>query len=260
LACILSHAVLAVRFVHTSRAVGLPERAGQLGGDGTPVPVAATAAGETSSLGEPERSGSPRAGGTSTIVRTWNRLSWLTLAIVALAYWAIYGQLNAVVPVAAHQMTGSRTAISVVFVINGILVVLCQYALLQRIFRDAESRTLLVVGFLCFAVGYLILSPEAGWWSVLCYVVPVTFAEMLIGPSLDEQAVRAAPRGRTGRALGGISAVSACGSLLGASLGGVLFQALNGSGVVWLIVAGCALAVAAVSATLPRTGTGHAFG
>jgi MFS family permease len=257
LACVLSHLVLGVRLARMHPAgpgpwgsmSGQPGRysVGMLPAETLPVsdPGAAVVATSVATRG-PAR------------ITTWRRISWVTLGVVNVAYWAIYGQLNSVVPIAVHTMTGTPIAISVVFTVNGILVVLCQYLVLQRVFKGVEPRTLLILGFVSFAVAYTILMPAAGWWSVLCYVVPVTFAEMLIGPSLDEQVVRVAPQDRTGRALGILSAAAACGSLIGSGLGGRLFQALNGGAAVWLTVACCALVAAGASALLPRMPEDHA--
>ncbi|WIV54168.1 MFS transporter [Amycolatopsis nalaikhensis] len=121
----------------------------------------------------------------------WGRAHWLTLLVLGVAYWAIYSQLNVVVPIAALAMTGSTAAIAVVFTVNGVLVVLCQYALLRHVFARAANRTLLALGFLFFACAYAVLLAHAGWYSLLVFALPVTLAEMLIGPSLDEQAIRA---------------------------------------------------------------------
>ncbi|MGI8667036.1 MAG: MFS transporter [Jatrophihabitans sp.] len=261
LACVLSHLVLGVWLARTRspRSAGTsgPARLTPMPAGSSPEPVGPAGAGLEAVGLEAGQVGAPGTTQLSTRVRTWGRGSWLLLGVVNVGYWSIYSQLNAVVPVAVRDMTGSPSAISVVFTINGILVVLCQYLLLKRVFRRASSRTLLIIGFASFALAYAILIPEAGWWSVLCYVVPVTFAEMLIGPSLDEQVVRAAPRHRTGRAFGMMSAAAACGSLLGSGVGGSLFQALDGGGAVWLIVAAGALLAAGASAALPTMRQSH---
>ncbi|WP_158714284.1 hypothetical protein [Kitasatospora aureofaciens] len=44
----------------------------------------------------------------------------------------IYSQLTSVIPLTAKALTGSTAAISIVFTLNGALVLLCQYTLLRR--------------------------------------------------------------------------------------------------------------------------------
>ncbi|KOU24815.1 hypothetical protein ADK52_13420 [Streptomyces sp. WM6372] len=183
---------------------------------------------------------------------------WLPLCGLGVAYWAIYSQLNVLLPITANEMTGSTAAISVVFTANGLLVVLFQYTLLRHVFRRATARTLLVLGFLAFACAYATLIPLAGWYSLLAFVVPVTLAEMLIGPSLDEQAVNAAATRRTGLALGTMSAAGALGSLFGSSAGGYLLQSARGGSEVWLLLVGSSLAAAAICLLLPKVRTRHA--
>ncbi|MEU0531600.1 MFS transporter [Amycolatopsis tolypomycina] len=225
-ACVLSHLVLGIRLV---------ARAGRRAA--RPGPAVAVA--------EPPPE------------NRWGRAHWLTLLVLGVAYWAIYSQLNVVVPIAALAMTGSTAAIAVVFTVNGVLVVLCQYALLRHVFARAANRTLLALGFLFFAGAYAVLLAHAGWFSLLVFALPVTVAEMLIGPSLDEQAIRASSVRRTGIALGAMSAAGAVGSLAGASLGGVLVQLLSGDGV-WLVLISVSVAAAATSLLLPKARVRHA--
>ncbi|MBE8517359.1 MFS transporter [Amycolatopsis sp. H6(2020)] len=182
----------------------------------------------------------------------WRWWQWGTLFGLGVAYWAIYAQLNVVVPLAAQALTGSAAAISVVFTLNGALVVVCQYTVLRHLFRRTAGRTLLVLGFLAFALAYAVMVPQAGWVSLLLFVVPVTAAEMLVGPSLDEQAITASSRRRTGSALGVLSAAGACGSLLGAGSGGGLVQAFGIVGTLWLPIIGVSVVAAAACFLLPK--------
>ncbi|MFE3579273.1 MFS transporter [Streptomyces vinaceus] len=202
------------------------------------------------------RAPAPAADGAAPAA-PWTLRQWLPLCGLGVAYWAIYSQLNVLLPITANEMTGSAAAISVVFTANGLLVVLFQYTLLRHVFRRATARTLLVLGFLAFACAYATLIPLAGWYSLLAFVVPVTLAEMLIGPSLDEQAVSAAATRRTGLALGTMSAAGALGSLFGSSAGGYLLQSARGGSEVWLLLVGSSLAAAAICLLLPKVRTRH---
>ncbi|MEV0991322.1 MFS transporter [Streptomyces sp. NPDC049949] len=212
----------------------------------------------TASRSRPVAGRPPAPGADGAPATPWTLRQWLPLCGLGVAYWAIYSQLNVLLPITANEMTGSTAAISVVFTANGLLVVLFQYTLLRHVFRRATARTLLVLGFLAFACAYATLIPLAGWYSLLAFVVPVTLAEMLIGPSLDEQAVNAAATRRTGLALGAMSAAGALGSLFGSSAGGYLLQTARGGGEVWLLLVGSSLAAAAICLLLPKVRTRHA--
>ncbi|MFF4103062.1 MFS transporter [Streptomyces sp. NPDC001903] len=231
-ACVLSHLVLGTRLV-LRRSV-------------------------TASRSRPAAGRAPAPAADGTPAAPWTLRQWLPLCGLGVAYWAIYSQLNVLLPITANEMTGSTAAISVVFTANGLLVVLFQYTLLRHVFRRATARTLLVLGFLAFACAYATLIPLAGWWSLLAFVVPVTLAEMLIGPSLDEQAVNAAATRRTGLALGAMSAAGALGSLFGSSASGYLLQTARGGGEVWLVLVGSSLAAAVTCLLLPKVRTRHA--
>ncbi|MFK0234567.1 MFS transporter [Streptomyces vinaceus] len=211
----------------------------------------------TASRSRPAAGRAPAPAADGAPAAPWTLRQWLPLCGLGVAYWAIYSQLNVLLPITANEMTGSAAAISVVFTANGLLVVLFQYTLLRHVFRRATARTLLVLGFLAFACAYAALIPLAGWYSLLAFVVPVTLAEMLIGPSLDEQAVSAAATRRTGLALGTMSAAGALGSLFGSSAGGYLLQSARGGSEVWLLLVGSSLAAAAICLLLPKVRTRH---
>ncbi|CAL9645077.1 Multidrug resistance protein MdtH (plasmid) [Streptomyces sp. enrichment culture] len=241
-ACVLSHLLLGVRL--------------------TLRPAAEAAAPAPRPDGGPAAAGSPAAAAAAAAADPAARRravrQWVPLCLVGVAFWALYSQLNVILPISAKEMTGSTAAISVVFTVNGLLVVLLQYTLLRHVFRQATARTLLVVGFLAFAAAYALLIPLAGWSALLAFVLPVTLAEMLIAPSLDEQAVQAGPLGRTGLALGAMSAAGAVGSLLGSSLGGFLLQTLHTGTGIWLVIVAVSVAAAASSLLLPKARMQHA--
>lgn len=229
-ACVLSHLLLGIRLTIRPAAKTLPE------------PPAAAAA----------KDGPPAAG-----PQPWARWRWVPLCLLGVAFWAIYSQLNVLLPITARELTGSAGASSVVFTLNGVLCVLLQYTMLHHVFGKAAIRTLLVVGFVAFACAYAVFIPLAGWYSLLAFVLPVTVAEMLIAPSLDEQAVKVSSVRRTGLALGTMSAAGAIGSLLGSSLGGYLLQTLHGGTDLWLVLVVFSLVAAATCFLLPKVHTQH---
>ncbi|MFF4453680.1 MFS transporter [Streptomyces goshikiensis] len=259
-ACVLSHLVLGIGLVSGRTAASVPGRTAPAAAAAASASAAAAAAKAAApDAAAPDAAAPPAAAGGPGDVTRWTLLRhWAPLAALGVAYWAIYSQLNVLLPIAANELTGSTAAISVVFTANGLLVVLFQYTLLSRVLRRATARTLLALGFLAFACAYAVLIPLAGWYSLLAFVLPVTLAEMLIGPSLDEQAVSAAALRRTGLALGTMSAAGALGSLLGSSLGGRLLQASRGDSRVWVLLVGCSLAAAAICLLLPKVRTRHA--
>lgn len=198
------------------------------------------------------RKGEANLGHDRAQAPSWTWRQWTVLLALSTSYWVIYSQLNVVVPIAATAMTGTSASIAVIFTVNGVLVVIFQYTLLRHVFLRSTSRTLLVIGFLAFAGGYLAMVPDAGWYSLLLFILPVTLAEMLIGPSLDEQAITATSVRRTGSALGAMSLAGACGSLLGSGMGGYLLQVLGGAGDVWPVIIGVSSAAALASLLLPK--------
>ncbi len=245
-ACVLSHLLLGIRLTLLSAAPKpAPVR---------PAPAGAAAPG-TEDAADAQHAQDARAAAAASRRARWQ---WVPLCLLGVAFWAVYSQLNVILPISAREMTGSTAAISVVFTVNGALVVLLQYTLLRHVFRQAAARTLLLIGFLAFAAAYGLLIPLAGWSALLAFVLPVTLAEMLIAPSLDEQALQAGSLGRTGLALGTMSAAGAVGSLLGSSLGGYLLQTLHTGTGIWLVIVAVSVGAAASSLLLPKARTQHA--
>ncbi|MEV5986785.1 MFS transporter [Streptomyces sp. NPDC052051] len=231
-ACVLSHLLLGLRLTLRPAA---NDRSGQ--------PTSTAAAKDA-----PPAAATPQ----------WARWRWVPLCLLGVAFWAIYSQLNVLMPITAKELTGSTGASSVVFTLNGVLCVLLQYTLLHHVFGKATTRTLLAVGFVAFACAYAVFIPLAGWSSLFAFVLPVTVAEMLIAPSLDEQAVKVSSARRTGLALGTMSAAGAVGSLLGSSLGGYLLQTLHGDTGLWLVLVVFSLVAAATCFLLPKVHPQHA--
>lgn len=270
-ACVASHLLLGLRLTlrpALAPAAAVPEpvlaAAGKQGPAGQPTPEAGQPEPVEQAAGvgapRPAPGPAPATPDASPDAPTvpWARWQWIPLFLLGVAFWAIYSQLNVVLPIAARQMTGSAAAISVVFTVNGALCVLFQYSLLRHVFRRTATRSLLVIGFLAFALAYALLIPFTGWAALMVFVLPLTLAEMLIGPSLDEQAIHAGSLRRTGLALGTMSAAGALGSLLGSGMGGFLLQTLSGGTDLWLAISTLSAAAAASCFLLPKGRAQHA--
>jgi MFS family permease len=174
----------------------------------------------------------------------------LAFAVLSsVAYYALYAQVNLSLPLIAERLTGHYFAISILFTINGAVMVACQYLLLGHVLKAQTPLSLLVIGFGAFAAAFGALIFAQGWTLLVVFTLLATLAEMLIGPSLDEQVIRQAPVRRRAFVLGLVAAGGAVGSLLGSSLGGYLYQHLSHAGAVWIIFVAVALAGVALNLT-----------
>jgi len=201
LCCIASHLVLGTRLLFVSRAEVEPGGVGEAAAPLERLPVPA-----------------------------------LTLIVLSsIAYYLLYAQLNLSLPLVAQRLTGHYYAISILFTINGVVIVLCQYPLLGHVFNGQDPKTLLVIGFGAFAAAFAALVLAQGWTLLVVFVLLATLAEMLIAPSIDEHAIRQVPVRRRAFVLGLVAATGAVGALLGSSLGGYLYQRSDGSGRAWVI-------------------------
>jgi MFS family permease len=190
-------------------------------------------------------------GNDVSIGRGFSRTAVSLIVLSSMAYWVLYSQVNLSLPLVAEKLTGQYYAISVLFTINGVAMVLCQYFLLGHVFKGHSPVTLLMLGFAAFSAAFVALVFATGWLLLVVFVLLATLAEIFIGPSLDEQAIRRAPVGRRAFVLGAVAAAGASGSLAGSSFGGYLYQRFNGSGSAWIAFVFVALAGVGINLTRP---------
>ncbi|WP_308015274.1 MFS transporter [Pseudonocardia sp. ICBG1293] len=177
---------------------------------------------------------------------------WAPLLLLSTMFWLIYSQISVMLPLLARELTGTIAAASALFTINGILCVLFQYTLLQHVFSRTSGRVLLIVGFGSFAVAYAVLIPFSGWGALLAYILPMTFAELLIGPTLDQEIVKVGSLGRAGVALGAVTLAGSIGTLLGSWGGGYLLDAFQSSDAACAVLCGISLFAVMVCVLVPQ--------
>jgi MFS family permease len=165
-------------------------------------------------------------------------------------FWLFYSQINLTIPLYATEITGTRSTIVYLFAINGAIVIIFQYPLIRLIPQKAPSGTVVGAGLLAYALSYAALGALPGLCSLMMFILLATLGEMILGPTTFDAVLRGTPDDLRGSALGLASLWASCGSILGISGGGNVFQHVPPAGrpVYWLVLA--ALAVSGAAAVL----------
>ncbi|MFB7447678.1 MFS transporter [Streptomyces sp. NPDC056194] len=178
----------------------------------------------------------------------------LPLALTALGF-VLYTQLFATLPLYAREVLGSGTALGTVFLVNGLLIITLQLPLTLLAGRlGLPPVTLCLLGFGCFAAAFACLGVERSAVGLFTGVVLVTFAEMLLMPSLDVLVGAAGPQERHAVYFSLAAIATGLGEAAG-SFTGVRLANAPGVGPAWLYAAlatatGLGVAIAAGSRLL----------
>ena len=145
-----------------------------------------------------------------------------------------------------------------IIAVNGLLVVLLQLPASRWMGRVGLRRAL-ILGSLCYAVGYGSFAYGSQVWHFALCIAIVTVGEVLVMPGAIALASELAPDTQRGRYLGVYGLAMMVGWSFGPALGGVLLDARPGrSGVPWFPIAALALLAAVGYASLKKPKTAAA--
>lgn len=161
--------------------------------------------------------------------------AWLLMC--TFVYWAIYSQWNLVVPIYAELGFGTPLGSTWVFTGNAVFILALQYVIIVKLFRDVASGVVLGLGFISFALAFLMLFSVPTPASVVTFATAFSLAELLISPTLDEITARLKANGQgMTRAYGITAAVGGVASLVCATAGGSLIDSWGSPGAVGFMI------------------------
>lgn len=140
--------------------------------------------------------------------------------------WVVYSQWLTVVPAYVRAAGLPIALYSVLWTVNGVLIVAGQ-PLLQRVVRavpNPTAQTLLGTGL--FVAGFSLLAAWRAYPAYLAAMTLSTAGEMLVWPAVPATADALAPPRQRGAVQGLISMAGFGGRTLGPIMGGVLYGAL----------------------------------
>lgn len=157
------------------------------------------------------------------------RAVWILAFGLACDYLA-YVQWASTTAALMHGEGFSLPSYSLLWTINGSVILAGQPLVQWVTARLKESRTQLMVGSVVFVLAYLVLLTSRIYLAYTGAMVLTTLGEMLVWPGVPAQASRMAPPGRQGTYQGAVATAGSFGRMLGPLLGGLLYAHLHRQG------------------------------
>lgn len=178
---------------------------------------------------------------------TQRPIRWSPIFIILIGYgiaWAIYVQWMTIIPIYMQLIHIRASDYSLLWTINGIVVVLFQ-PLISWIIRHAPSLTLqLVAGIPLYGFSFLCITFSHSYLMFVLGILLLSIGEMFVWPAVPSVLSTLVPPGKHGVVQGAVGSVAALGRMVGPLIGGMLYDTVPISKVLILF---------ALSAMIPFT-------
>lgn len=162
-------------------------------------------------------------------------ISLLTVCVAFLLCWVGYVQWQTTIATYTQQINISLEQYSLLWTINGALIVLGQPFLAPIVKRIKSLKTQIVVGLIIFMISYVVTSVAEQFTMFVAGMVILTLGEMFVWPVIPTIAAQLAPTGREGFYQGVVNSTGTVGKMIGPILGGFLVDHY-GMGTMFLIM------------------------
>ncbi len=166
--------------------------------------------------------------------------------------WSAYIQWTTVLPVGMKQRGFSLPSYSLLWTLNGVLIVTLQ-PLINWIIRSWAHtfRRQFYLACILISSSFVILQGHLPYGALVLAMLVLTLGEMLILPAVPAVAAHLAPQGKEGAYQGVVAGAASAGRMLGPFLGGMVFDS-SGDSWVWLMAIGFMAAAFGVFAIYGR--------
>jgi MFS family permease len=160
-----------------------------------------------------------------------NKAKLTALLIICAAYllcWVGYVQWQSTIATYTQEINISLKQYSLLWTINGALIVLAQPLLSKMIKRFEENLKLqIILGTIIFMVSFGVASVSDTFeWFAISMII-LTIGEMLIWPAVPTIANSLAPKGREGFYQGIVNSTATGGRMIGPFIGGLLVDVFS---------------------------------
>lgn len=148
------------------------------------------------------------------------------LLIVCLGYllcWVAYSQWTTTIASYTQEINISLKQYSLLWTINGAIIVLGQPLLNSVLKRlSASIKLQMLIGIGVFIVSFLIVGKAGAFTGLLAAMIVLSIGEMFIWPAVPTVAFNLAPKGREGFYQGIVNSTATGGRMIGPLLGGII--------------------------------------
>lgn len=177
----------------------------------------------------------------------------LALLVGSFLYSLVHTQMFSTFAVfAAEELHLSKRDIGLVYMCNGVAVVILQFAAIGVTRRFGLSSAL-VVSSLVYVVGELLVGTAVGLTSAALAITTLTLAEVVFAPAHQTAAIETGDPERRGGTLGLVAFAQTIGVACAPLLGGTLYDKIGHHHLaMWGVIAGFAAALAATMVVFAR--------
>ena len=168
----------------------------------------------------------------------------LIVSSAMMLVWVAYSQWSATISSYTQQLGLSLREYSLLWTINGLLIVLGQPLIAPLVRRwEGKGKRQLIFGICLVLVSFIVVGFAENLAMFATAMVILTFGEMFFWPVVPMIANQLAPKGRQGFYQGIVNSASTIGRMIGPLLGGILVESYGFTLMVGVMVGCLALAV-----------------
>ncbi|WP_184663325.1 MDR family MFS transporter [Texcoconibacillus texcoconensis] len=162
----------------------------------------------------------------------------LILCVGFLISWIAYVQWQTTVSVHTQDLGIPLSQYSLLWTINGAMIVFCQPFMRMFIQRWVHSlKSQIYIGLSVFMVAYLILTQAEIFTAFLAAMIVLTIGEMFVWPAVPTIAHQLAPEGKAGLFQGIVNSVATGGRMIGPLFGGFMADVFGMQALFYVLVA-----------------------
>ncbi|TMW71796.1 MDR family MFS transporter [Alteribacter natronophilus] len=169
-----------------------------------------------------------------------NRKRFKALLILCggfLICWIAYVQWQTTISAHTQTLGIPLTYYSILWTINGAMIVFCQPIIKLLIGRWVHSlKAQIYVGLVIFMCAYLVLSQAEVYAAFVVAMVILTFGEMFVWPAVPTIAHQLAPEGKAGFYQGIVNSIGTGGRMIGPFFGGVMADLFGMTALFYVLV------------------------
>ncbi|MFE5334848.1 MFS transporter [Isoptericola sp. NPDC056573] len=199
---------------------------------------------------EPDAAPAPATGG----MRREARRALVALCLLNAAAWAVFTQLQLVVPLRLDAVLGSSVGVGAVYAAAAVLVLVLTVPVTRWLQARLRLPLVLALGVATMGTGIAVLGGGPGVASLVAGMVVFTLGQMVFQPAMSAVVAAGAPAASVATRFGVNGLALAVGGVVGSSVVGALLAGpLSHGGWAW---AGFALAGAAIAVGYGRVRVG----
>lgn len=149
----------------------------------------------------------------------------LILVTGYLITWLVYSQWSTTISTHALSIGVTLREYSLIWTINGLLIVLGQPIIKPLIKRiEKQLKTQMLIGTSIFIISFIVVSFAGSFKMFIVSMIILTFGEMIVWPAIPTIASQLAPKGKDGFYQGVVNSAATIGRMIGPLAGGILVE------------------------------------